>query len=207
MVVVHHCCQLGLGGKHITAPFYLCRHLGLFAITEYDMTALQSALKFYWLLGQVPWLQSVLQAGSLMGSPGALTACSEVLWGGWGGGLSRGCSPLALRKQPGKEFMGRRPAGVCVSTHPRRAGDRLPCDVPWGGPQRPMQSLSPPGLRLNTHSCPMYPSSSLKESPGGAQALLSLGLVLIICVLLWSEIRKTAWVLRMAEPRPAMQLD
>lgn len=54
MVVVHHRCQLGLGGKHITAPFYLCRHLGLFAITEYDMTALQSALKFYWLLRQVP---------------------------------------------------------------------------------------------------------------------------------------------------------
>lgn len=79
MVVVHHCCQLGLGGKHITAPFYLCRHLGLFAITEYDMTTLQSALKFYWLLRQVPQLQSVLQAGGLMGSPRALTSCSEVL--------------------------------------------------------------------------------------------------------------------------------
>lgn len=116
MVVVHHCCQLGLGGKHITAPFYLCRHLGLFAITEYDMTALQSALKFYWLLGQVPWLQCVLQAGSLMGSPGALTSCTEVLRWGWGGGLSRGCWPLALRKSQGRNSWG---AGlqVCVSPH------------------------------------------------------------------------------------------
>lgn len=117
MVVVHHCCQLGLGGKHITAPFYLCRHLGLFAITEYDMTALQSALKFYWLLRQVPGLQCVLQAGSLMRSPKALTPRTEVLWWGLGeGGLSRGYSPLALRKDPGKEFMGHQPAGVYLWT-------------------------------------------------------------------------------------------
>lgn len=129
MVVVHHCCQLGLGGKHITAPFYLCRHLGLFAITEYDMTALQSALKFYWLLRQVPRLQCVLQAGGLMGSPRALTLCTEVLWRGAGGrGLGGGSSLLALRKKPGKEFMGCQPAGVCVSGHPRQAGFWLPCN-------------------------------------------------------------------------------
>lgn len=106
MVVVHHCCQLGLGGKHITAPFYLCRHLGLFAITEYDMTTLQSALKFYCLLRQVPWLQPVLQAGSLTGSPRALASCTDVLRGGR---LRRGCSPHALRREPGKELRGARP--------------------------------------------------------------------------------------------------
>lgn len=58
----------------------------------------------------------------LMGSPRALTSCTEVLQGG---GLSRGCSPLALRRKPGKEFMGRQPAGVCVSGHPRLVGDWL----------------------------------------------------------------------------------
>ena len=126
MVVVHHCCQLGLGGKHITAPFYLCRHLGLFAITEYDMTALQSALKFYWLLRQVPRLQCVLQAGSLRREsrgPGF------PHWGpvGRGRGLSRGCSPRAPRRKPGKELRGAS-LQVCVYVweHPRLAGDSLP---------------------------------------------------------------------------------
>lgn len=70
MAVVHHCCQLGLGGKHVTAPFYLCGRLGLFAITEYDMTALQSALKFYWLLRQVPQLRRALRAGVGWGAQG-----------------------------------------------------------------------------------------------------------------------------------------
>lgn len=93
------------------------------------MTALQSALKFYWLLRQVPQLQCVLQAGGLMGSPRALTLCTEVLWRGAGGrGLGGGSSLLALRKKPGKEFMGCQPAGVCVSGHPRQAGFWLPCN-------------------------------------------------------------------------------
>lgn len=30
-------------------------------------------------------------------------------------------------KKPGEEFMGSQPAGVCVSGHPRLAGDWLPC--------------------------------------------------------------------------------
>lgn len=61
-----------------------------------------------------------------MGTPRALPSCSEVLWDG--GGLSRDCSPLALRKQAGKDCMGHQPAGVCVCVcvHPRLAGDRLP---------------------------------------------------------------------------------
>lgn len=114
MVVVHHCCQLGLGGKHITAPSCLCRHLGLFAITEYDMTALRSALKFYWLLRQVPQPQCVLQAGSLSGEsrgPGFLH-CGLA---GRGRGLSRGRSPRAPRRKQGKNYGEPACRCVCVS--------------------------------------------------------------------------------------------
>lgn len=114
MVVVHHCCQLGLGGKHITAPFYLCRHLGLFAITEYDMTALQSALKFYWLLGQVPQLQCVLQAGSVMGAPGPWLPAQRCC------GEGRRSQQRLLSSCPEKEarerVVGSPPAGVCLRT-------------------------------------------------------------------------------------------
>lgn len=46
----------------------------------------------------------------LMGSPRALTSCTEVLQGG---GRSRGCSPLALRSQ-GKNLWGAS-LQVCVS--------------------------------------------------------------------------------------------
>ena len=107
MGVVHHCCQLGLGGKHITAPFCLCRHLGLFAITEYDMPALQSALKFYWLLRQVPRLQCVLQAGS----PSRESRGPA----GRGHGLGRGRSPRAPRRKQGKNYGEPACRCVCVS--------------------------------------------------------------------------------------------
>lgn len=105
MVVVHHCCQLGLGGKHITAPFYLCRHLGLFAITEYDMTALQSALKFYWLLKASSPAPLCASGSGLMGSPRALTSCSEVLreWGPAKQRLFSSCPEKEARGSIGRE--------------------------------------------------------------------------------------------------------
>ena len=179
MGVVHHCCQLGLGGKHITAPFCLCRHLGLFAITKYDMPALQSALKFYWLLRQVPRLQCVLQAGSPSGEsrgPGF------PHWGpaGRGRGLGRGRSPRALRSKQGKNYgePACRCVCVCLWTSPA-GGDRLP-HASRGRARSSLHSalsaMPTPGHRSTAAPCPRRAQGPMRQAPP------SLRLIVTVCL-------------------------
>lgn len=185
MVVVHHCCQLGLGGKHITAPFYLCRHLGLFAITEYDMTALQSALKFYWLLRQVPQLRRVLQAGVWWGAQGlwlpARRCCRGVAWAGaillllWEGSQGKNLWGASLQ--------------VCVPGPPRLAGGWLP-GAYWS-------ALSP--------WCIALPGGWGQESQGKPRSLPDLGRILLH-LFVWGQTKggkrgSLAW----QNPSPSMQ--
>lgn len=87
-----------------------------------------------------PRLQCVLQAVGLMGSPRALTSCTEVLWWRVGvgeGSLSRGGSPLALRKKPGEEFWD---ASLQACGHPDRQATGCLIRITRGWPQCLLQS-------------------------------------------------------------------
>lgn len=146
--------------------------------------------------------------GGLMRSPRALASYTEVLWQGVGeGGSSKGSSPVAWRKKPGKEFMGCRPTGVCVSGHPRQAGAWLPCarnpgptTVPTAVCALSLSLIQPPWGRLSNRSFS-------KESPGYVQVSVKTWANFDYFVDLWSDRGRKHGSCKWQNPCSSMQLD